>query len=69
MATPAYDERALAAYVDATARLLQLPIAAEHLPGVRENFARIAALAQIMIDAPLDIGDEPAPVFRPGTPV
>ena len=63
------DDRALAAYIDATALLLRLPIAAEHLPGVRQNFARIAALAQLVIDAPLDVHDEPAPVFQPGLPV
>ena len=63
------DDRALAAYVDATALLLRLPIAAEHLPGVQQNFARIANLAQLVIDAPLDVHDEPAPVFQPGRPV
>ena len=64
-----FDERALTAYIDTTARLLRLPIAAEHLPGVQQNFARIAALAQLVVDAPLDVYDEPAPVFHPGPPV
>jgi len=62
------DDLSLAAYVDAAAYLLQLPIAAGHLPGVHENFARIAALAALFVDAPLDLHDEPAPVFRPGPP-
>jgi len=62
------DDLSLAAYVDAAAYLLQLPIAPGHLPGVRENFARIAALAALFVDAPLDLHDEPAPVFRPGPP-
>ena len=65
----AIDERALAAYIDATAHLLQLPIATDHLPGVRQNFARIAALAQLVIDAPVEPHDEPAPVFQPGSPL
>ena len=63
-----FDDRALAAYIDATARLLRLTIAAEHLPGVRQNFARIAALADLFVDARLG-DDGPAPVFRPGPPV
>jgi hypothetical protein len=62
------DATSIAAYVDAAARVLQLPIAAGHLPGVQENFARIAALAALFVDAPLDLHDEPAPVFRPGPP-
>jgi hypothetical protein len=60
------DTVALAAYVDATAHLLQLPIAVEHLPGVRENFARIATFAQLILAAPLTRTDEPAPIFLPG---
>ena len=63
-----FDDLSLAAYVDASAYLLQLPIAAGHLSGVRENFARIAALAALFVDAPLELHDEPAPVFRPGPP-
>ena len=63
-----FDDLSIAAYVDAAAHLLQLPIAAGHLPGVHENFARIAVLAALFVDAPLDLHDEPAPVFRPGPP-
>jgi hypothetical protein len=63
-----FDDPLLAAYIEATAHLLRLPLAAEHLPGVRENFARIAAMAALFVDAPLDLHDEPAPVFRPGPP-
>jgi hypothetical protein len=65
-AAESLDAAALAAYVDATAHLLQLPIAAEHLPGVRENFARIATFAQRVLAAPLARTDEPAPTFLPG---
>jgi len=45
---------------------LHLPIAAEHLPGVRENFARIVTFAQLILAAPLTRTDEPAPIFLPG---
>ena len=64
--TEPLDATSIAAYVDATARLLRLPIADEHLPGVRENFARIAAFAQRILAAPLARTDEPAPIFLPG---
>ena len=60
------DATALAVYVDAATRLLHLPIAAEHLPGVRENFARIVTFAQLILAAPLTRTDEPAPIFLPG---
>jgi Protein of unknown function (DUF4089) len=60
------DPETLDAYVDAAARTLQLPIAAAHLPGVRENFARIAGLAKLVLEAPLTAADEPAPLFLPG---
>jgi Protein of unknown function (DUF4089) len=56
----------LDAYVDAAARTLRLPIAETHLPGVRENFARIADLAKLVLEAPLTAADEPAPLFLPG---
>ena len=60
------DAIALAVYVDAAARLLHLPISAENLPGVRENFARIATFARLALAAPLTRTDEPAPIFLPG---
>jgi len=65
-ATEPLDATALAAYVEAAACLLHLPIAAEHLPGVRENFARIVTFAQLILAAPLTRTDEPAPIFLPG---
>ena len=60
------DATALAVYVDAAARLLHLPISPENLPGVRENFARIATFAQHILVVPLARTDEPAPIFLPG---
>ncbi len=64
-----FDDRSLATYIDATAHLLHLTIAAEHLPGVRQNFARIAALAQLVVDPSSEVHDGPAPVFQPGPPM
>jgi Protein of unknown function (DUF4089) len=63
------DDPAIAAYIETTSQLLRLPIAAEHRAGVEGNFARIAELAELFIDAPLELHDEPAPVFRPGSPL
>jgi hypothetical protein len=54
------------AYIDATARLLQLPIRAEHRQGVEVNFRRLAAMAALVDEHPFRIEDEPAPVFHPG---
>lgn len=53
------------AYVLATANTLGLPIAAEHLPGVIENFERLAAIAAHIDAFKLEPADEPAPVWRP----
>ncbi len=63
------DDPSIAAYIEATAQLLRLPIAPEYRAGVEANFARIAAFAELFIDAPLELHDEPAPVFRPGLSV
>jgi hypothetical protein len=65
----AFDDRTLAAYIDAMGRCNSSAVAPEHLPGVQQNFARIATLAQLVIDAPVDVHLEPAPVFQPGPPV
>ena len=50
------------------ARLIGLPLAPEHLPGVARNLALAAAQAALLGAAPLSAEDEPAPVFRPGAP-
>ncbi|MGD1908654.1 MAG: DUF4089 domain-containing protein [Leptolyngbyaceae cyanobacterium] len=52
-------------YVDQTAKLLNLPIPEEIYPSVVENFERIVAIAQPVLDFPLTDTDEPAPIFRP----
>ncbi len=52
-------------YVDQTAKLLALPISEALRPGVVENFERIVAIAQPVLDFPLEDTDEPAPTFSP----
>ena len=52
-------------YVLATAKTLGLPIAPEHLPGVIENFERLATIAGYLDAFKLDPADEPGPVWRP----
>jgi hypothetical protein len=58
----------LEAYIDATARLLRLPIRREHRPDVGINIRRLAAMAALVAEHPFRIEDEPAPVFHPGKP-
>lgn len=52
-------------YVAAAAPLLNLRLTEAHLPGVVLNIERIAAMAALVLDFPLDAASEPAPVFRP----
>ena len=52
-------------YVEQTAQLLNLPVVPEYRDTVVENFARIAAIANLVIDFPLSEDIEPAPVFEP----
>lgn len=54
-----------AEYVDRTAQLIDLPLNPEHRPGVVENFARIAAIANLVMEFPLPEDAEPAPLFEP----
>lgn len=54
-----------AVYVEQTAALLNLPLQPEHQPGVVENFARIQAIASLVIEFPLPADLEPAPIFQP----
>lgn len=62
--TPAQIE----AYVDATAAALQLPLRAEHRPGVLQYFALAAAMSELVDGLPLAVADEPAEVFTPIAP-
>lgn len=54
-----------AEYVDQMAIALKLPIAPEHRPGVIDNFSRIAAIAQLVLEFPLPEDAVAAPVFQP----
>lgn len=67
VATP--DATALAAYVDAAARALALPLADEHRPGVLRYFALAAALAAELESIALAPEDESASVFVPVSPL
>ncbi len=59
------DKEAIEAYVDAAAAVLDLPIAAEHRPGVLVNFGLLVAQASLVFDFPLDDRVDMAPVFQP----
>lgn len=52
-------------YVEQMAQLLDLPITPEYRPSVVENFAKIAAIATLVMDFPVPDNIEPAPVFEP----
>jgi len=52
-------------YIDQTALMLDLPIAPEHKSGVLDNFARTAAIAQLVLEFSLPPEVEVAPVFQP----
>ena len=52
-----------AAYVDAAAALIELPLDPAHRPGVILNLQRIAEMAALVMAFPLPDDVEPAPVF------
>ncbi|MBD2744554.1 DUF4089 domain-containing protein [Coleofasciculus sp. FACHB-1120] len=52
-------------YVNLMAKLIDLPLAPEHHPGVVENLRKIAAIAQLVNEFPLPDEIEAAPVFQP----
>ena len=54
-----------AAYVDAAADLIGLPLDPAHRPGVILNMQRIAEMAALVMAFPLPDDVEPAPVFLP----
>ena len=62
--TPAQIE----AYVDAAAAALQLPLHAEHRPGVLNYFALAVDLAELLGAPSLAITDDPAEAFVPVSP-
>lgn len=51
--------------VDLLAEILQLPLQAEHRPGVIANLTRTAEIAQLVMEFPLPDGIEVAPIFEP----
>lgn len=55
-------------YVAAAATALQLPLAAEHLPGVLNYFALAASMAELVGAHPLGVTDDPAEAFVPISP-
>ena len=59
--TPAQIE----AYVDAAAAALQLPLSAEHRPGVLHYFALASTMAELVAAQPLAVTDDPAEAFVP----
>ncbi len=52
-------------YVNQAAAIVGLPIPAEYHASVVDNFERIAAIAQLVLDFPLPEDTEVAPVFDP----
>ena len=52
-------------YVIAAAKVLELPISAERLPGVVANLQRIEAIAEALDAVALAPEDEAAPVWMP----
>ncbi len=56
------------AYVDAASTALQLPLHAEHRPGVLRYFALAAGMAELVAGQPLGAADDPAEVFVPVSP-
>lgn len=53
------------AYVEQASRLVGVAIAPEHHPGVVENMATLAHVADLVMGFPLPETIEPAPVFNP----
>jgi hypothetical protein len=52
-------------FVDTVAAMVGVPLQVEHRPGVVENFVRIQAIAQSVMEFPLPEDVEGAPVFEP----
>ncbi len=55
----------LAKYVEQAAQLMELSLTPEYLPGVIDNFTRIAAIASLVTEFNLPEEIEAAPVFEP----
>lgn len=66
MATP--DDTTIAAWVDAQASLLGLPLSPEHRPGVLRYAALAAGMAQVVMAVQLAPHDEAGHRFEPVAP-
>ena len=55
----------LAKYVEQAAQLMELSLTREYLPGVIDNFTRIAAIAPLVTEFNLPEEIEAAPTFEP----
>ncbi len=55
----------LAKYVEQAAQLMELSLTREYLPGVIDNFTRIAAIASLVTEFNLPEEIEAAPIFEP----
>ena len=56
------------AFVEQAARLVGVELAEPYRPGVAANIALIARMADLVMGLPLQVADEPAPVFAPVEP-
>lgn len=52
-------------YVHATANLIDLPLNPDSVPSIVTHFARIEAIAALVLEFPLPDSIEAAPVFKP----
>ncbi len=64
---PLTDEQ-VALAVDGAAAAIGLHLDAAHRPGVLRYYALAASMAELVMDGPLGLADEPAPVFVPVSP-
>ena len=62
------DAKQIGLHVDAAAALIGLPIGPEYRAGVLRYFGIAAGMAELVMQQPLGIEDEPAPVFTPVSP-
>jgi hypothetical protein len=62
------DAKHFESHVDATAALIGVPIGPEYRAGVLRYFGIAAAMADLVMQHPLGVEDEPAPVFNPVSP-
>jgi hypothetical protein len=62
------DHPAVAAAVDAAARLVNLPVAPAHRAGVLRYFALAAGMARVVNAVPVAPADETGAVFQPVEP-